>query len=137
MVFKADTALAVELLALVAGTALLVWSGKEGLAYKGFAKVVAYFTIILSFLALLCTAYHSVRYWEDGYFRTPYHQGRMGPRGMKGLRSGYQGRGFEGRNPGMRGPEGERPFKSPSRHGQQGSKSEKRSPPDVTNPPAP
>lgn len=51
--FQADTAFAVELIALVVGTTFLIWINKEEHPFKGFAKVVAYFTIFASILALL------------------------------------------------------------------------------------
>lgn len=72
MMFQADTAIAVELLALVAGTFLLIWSAKENIIYKGFAKTIAYFVIVVSILAILCTSYYAFRYWEDGYFNKPH-----------------------------------------------------------------
>lgn len=74
MVFHADMAFATEFIALAVGTALLVWSGsKENICGKELAKIVAYFTIVASLLTMLCTGYYSMRYWEDGYFRKPFH----------------------------------------------------------------
>ena len=58
------------------------------MAYKGLAKLVGYFAIAAAALAMLCTLYYSVRYWEDGYFKTPMtiHMrsgtGKMDGRGM-------------------------------------------------------
>jgi len=91
MVFLADMAFATEIIALVAGTALLAYSCKEGIGCKGFVKAIAYITIVLSILTLLCTSYYSLRYWEDGYFKHPQammggkHRGpgRRGPKGKK------------------------------------------------------
>lgn len=90
MMFQADTAFAVELLALVAGTALLIFAGRENVCCKAFAKIVGYFTIVAAILAMLCTFYYTVRYWEEGHFSHPYsattihpHQGLgMGQKGM-------------------------------------------------------
>ncbi len=82
MVFKADTALAVELIALAAGTLLLLYAGKEQVCCKIFAKIVAYFVIIAAFLALLCTSYYTMRYWEDGHFSKPCPMMHMKERGM-------------------------------------------------------
>lgn len=91
MMFQADAAFATELVALVAGTFLLVWAGrKEDVCCKGFAKVVAYFTIVAAIFALLCTSYYTMRYWEDGYFRSPGAMGAM--HGMPGM--GMMGRGM-------------------------------------------
>lgn len=90
MMFQADTAFAAELIALVSGTALLVWAGrKEDVCCKGFAKIVAYFTIVASILALLCTSYYTLRYWEDGHFRHP-----GGTMGMGRMMGGMPGKGM-------------------------------------------
>lgn len=67
--FLADSAFALELLALVAGTWLLITHG------QGFAKGVAYFTIVASILALLCTSFYSTKYWASGKYD---HGSRMG-----------------------------------------------------------
>ncbi len=81
MMFQADTAFAAELIALVLGTALLVWSAKNEACCKAFAKIVAYFTIVAAVLTMLCTGYYTVRYWEDGYFRNPSSRGCMHGKG--------------------------------------------------------
>lgn len=70
--FALDAAFALGFLALVAGTALLMLSGKEEMGCRGFGKVVAYVTIIASILILLCTSYYGTRYWVDGYFEYPH-----------------------------------------------------------------
>ena len=49
---------------------------------KGFAKIVAYFAIVTSVLAMLCTFYYTVRYWEDGHFRHPQSMSMSGMQGM-------------------------------------------------------
>ena len=85
MVFKADTAFAVELIALVAGTALLLASAKADACCKAFAKGVAIFTIVATILTMLCTGYYSIRYWSEGHFQAPYS--RMGH--MKGKHKGH------------------------------------------------
>ncbi|NIT14616.1 MAG: hypothetical protein GTN99_10355 [Candidatus Dadabacteria bacterium] len=68
MIFLADIAFALELTALVLGTALLIFVSKEQCSCKQFGKIVAYFTIVASILAMLCTSYYSIRYWEEGVF---------------------------------------------------------------------
>jgi hypothetical protein len=100
MVFHADAATALELLALVAGAGLLLAAKKsEGVA-KGFTVVVAYFTIVAAILALLCTSYYSMRYWEDGWYKAPFpHPAGMMDRGGPGMMGGG---GMMGR-PGMTG----------------------------------
>ncbi len=68
MIFLADIAFALELTALVLGTALLIFVNKEECSCKQLGKIVAYFTIVASILAMLCTSYYSIRYWEEGVF---------------------------------------------------------------------
>lgn len=68
MIFLADIAFALELAVLVLGTALLIFISKEECSYKQFGKVIAYFVIVTSIMAILCTSYYSIRYWEEGIF---------------------------------------------------------------------
>jgi len=83
MVFLADAALALELMALVAATALLLWAKKYEGACKAFSMVVAYVAMAAAVLALLCTSYYSLRYWEDGWFQRPAAMSRgMGGGGV-------------------------------------------------------
>jgi hypothetical protein len=106
MVFHADTAFAVELLALVAAAALLLAAKKSEGAAKGLVLVIAYFSIVAAILALLCTSYYALRYREDGWFKTPFPtpHGMMGGPGMMG------GGGFMGRSGMMGGGEGNCPM---------------------------
>lgn len=85
MVFLGDTAFAVELIALVAGAALLVLASKEGASYKGLGKIVGYFTIVASILALLCTGYYWIKYWEQGQFDSPQTMSGMSMMGGMGM----------------------------------------------------
>jgi len=71
MIFLADIAFALELAALVLGTALLIFISKEECSCKKFGKVIAYFVIVTSVLAILCTSFYSIRYWEEGSFDNP------------------------------------------------------------------
>ena len=50
---------------------------KEKVCCTIFGKVVAYIVIVVSVLALICTAYHKVVYYKSGR-----HMGRMGKMGM-------------------------------------------------------
>lgn len=70
--FLLDAAFSTELLALIAGTALLLWVAKSDVPHKAFAKVVAYFTIVASVLAMFCTLYYGLYYRQQGYFDKPY-----------------------------------------------------------------
>lgn len=71
MIFLADIAFALELIALAIGTALLIYASREGSSFKKFGKIIAFFTIVASILAMFCTSYYSYRYWEDGFFNSP------------------------------------------------------------------
>ncbi|NIA18476.1 MAG: hypothetical protein GWO85_00100 [Simkaniaceae bacterium] len=82
MVFQADTAFALELIALGIGFWILIKArGDEAGNLKGFGSFIGYFIIVAAFLALLCTGYYSMKYWEDGYFNKPYPGKMMMMRG--------------------------------------------------------
>ncbi len=71
MMFESHIAFGVNLLALVAAAALLRFYEKTEACCKSLLKVVAYVVLVLATLNLLCTSYYTIRYWEDGYFKTP------------------------------------------------------------------
>ncbi len=72
MMFQADAAFALELIALGIGFwVLLKTRNDEAGNLKGFGTFIGYFIIIVAFIAILCTGYYTVRYWEDGYFAKP------------------------------------------------------------------
>lgn len=93
MMFALDAAFALGFLALIGGTALLMLTGKEGLAARGFGKVVAYVTIIAAILTLLCTTYYGVRYWVDGYFEYPHGMMMKHGKGKCPMMEGGMGHG--------------------------------------------
>ncbi len=77
MIFQADLAFALELIALVLGFWILMKArSKEAGNLKGFGSFIGYFVIVSALLALLCTGYYSLKYWNDGYFDKPV-QGQM------------------------------------------------------------
>lgn len=66
MLFMIHVSLALSLIALVAGTMLVVREGKDdACCCKGFAKVVGIIVVILSLLMSICIGYHSFKYWKD------------------------------------------------------------------------
>lgn len=79
MVYHINSALSVELIALAVGTGLLLFAGKDNICCKGFAKFVAYLTIIVSILMFICTSYHTVRHWGCGHGMNscPMHKDKM------------------------------------------------------------
>ena len=72
MMFESHIAFGVNLLALVAAAALLGLAAKTEACCKSLMKSVAYIVLVSGTLNLLCTSYYTVKYWEDGYFKTPY-----------------------------------------------------------------
>lgn len=91
--FMADAAFALELLALVAGTYLLITACKDGVPCKAFVKFISYFVIVASILVMLCTSFYTVSYWMHGDFH---------PMGMGHMRScpHYQWQSNQGMMPG-------------------------------------
>lgn len=91
MVFSADAAFALILIALGTGYWILVKARQQETGnLKGFGTFLGYFILIVAFLTLLCSGYYSLRYWEDGYFNRPamhsgYRMNSMHPgMGMQG-----------------------------------------------------
>lgn len=66
MVFCADAAMALALLALAAGTWLLLSAAKEGVCCNRFAKVIGIIIVAISLFLILCTGYHKFIYWKSG-----------------------------------------------------------------------
>ncbi len=88
--FSLHTALAIQLLALIAAAGLLAWSGHTHIFAKGLVRGVAYSVMVISVLGILCTGYYGVKYSRAGYFDSPMgmhgmmHEGMMKKKGMKG-----------------------------------------------------
>lgn len=70
MMFEMHTAFALELLAVLAGLFLATYCRKN--AEAGWLGVVSYVVVGLATFGLLCSSYYAVRYWEDGYYKTPF-----------------------------------------------------------------
>jgi predicted membrane protein len=84
-IFHADTAFALELIALAAGVFLVVWFRIHTKQAHKMCKFFAYLIILLAILALLCTSYYSMKYWVAGYFGHPkamMMKGKMMKRSM-------------------------------------------------------
>lgn len=99
MMFESHIAYGVTLLALVAAAALLGFSARTESCCKSLMKAVAYLVLVLGGLNLLCTTYYTFKYWQDGYFKTPYgqhcsmmdRQGGMMSEGMMKMMNGMKG----------------------------------------------
>lgn len=78
MMFIADAAFALELLALATGVFLLLKAYKEDIPFKAFTKFVSYFVIVTAFLGMLCTTTYVIRYMMNGYF-APMGRMMQGP----------------------------------------------------------
>jgi hypothetical protein len=81
--FSLHTAFAIQLLALIAATALLAWTGHAHVFAKNLVRTVAYAGIVLSALGILCTGYYGVKYSRAGYFQSPMGMGMMHESMMK------------------------------------------------------
>lgn len=75
MMFLSHIAIALELLVVLAAAGFIIWSTRDKGVGAGVIKVVGYIVLILAIFAILCTTYYTMRYWEDGYFRTPTGKG--------------------------------------------------------------
>ena len=83
--FMFHAALALGLIALTAGTALLAWSKRADTAGSGFAKIIGILVIIFAIGSTLCTIYYGVKYWQQGDFQNPM-----------GMHSMVDGKGMSG-----------------------------------------
>lgn len=81
MIFHLDMAFSFEVLTLVAAAALLFWVKSKQVEETCLIKVLAYFSIVVSLLGMLCTGYYGLRYTDQGYFNSP--AGSMGQHLMK------------------------------------------------------
>jgi hypothetical protein len=81
--FHLHTALAIQLLTLIAAAALLAWSGNTHVHAKKLVRAVAYSVIVVSILSVLCTAYYGAKYSKAGHFQTP-----AGMHGMMMMKKG-------------------------------------------------
>lgn len=67
--FMFHASFSLGLIALTAGTALVVSSNKGG-AGSGLAKVIGTLVIIFSITSTLCTSYYGIKYWQQGDFQS-------------------------------------------------------------------
>ncbi len=70
MMFLAELAFAVELLALTAGVSLFIWSLRNSGAGQSLAKFVGLIVSVSAVLGLICTSFYSLLYWFQGSFST-------------------------------------------------------------------
>jgi predicted membrane protein len=81
-IFHADTAFALELIALALGVFLVVWFKINKEHVHKLARFLAYLIIVLAIIALLCTSFYSIKYWTFGYFHPKammMMKGKMSP----------------------------------------------------------
>lgn len=86
--FQLHIAYSLELLVLAAGLVLLHYGSQ--VASKLLKMGGAVLTVI-TVLNMLCTLYYGIRYWEDGYFKTPHgaqSQMMSGQDGMDMMQNG-------------------------------------------------
>ena len=70
MIFLADIAFAIELLALATGVVLFVWALRNKGTGQLFAKFFGMSVIISAILGIICTSYYTFSYWAQGAFST-------------------------------------------------------------------
>ena len=121
MVFQMETAFAMELIALVLGALLLVWSAGQPVCQRC-AKMIAYFAIVFSILSMLCTSFYSYKYWKAGAFKAPrkhkmmmQESGGMPPHMQKMMQNKNKPMIQQGQNQGMNpmGQHQQRPMMNP------------------------
>lgn len=78
MVFCANAAMALALLALAAGTMLMLFAAKQEVCCKGFGKVIGIIIVVISLLLILCNGYHKFAYWKAGEMGCPMMKGGGG-----------------------------------------------------------
>jgi hypothetical protein len=69
--FQMHTAYSLELLVFGGGLVLIYFGVKQA---SQILKVGGYILTVLTALNMLCTLYYGVRYWQGGYYKTPYGQ---------------------------------------------------------------
>ena len=69
--FMFHVAFALDLIALSAGSALYVYSGRSNAAGTCYANTIAMLIIVFSITSTLCTSFYGVKYWLEGYFQNP------------------------------------------------------------------
>lgn len=69
--FLFHAAFSLGMVALTGGTALYVWSARNGGTGSGFAKLIGILVIIFSITSTICTSYYGIMYWREGYFKSP------------------------------------------------------------------
>jgi hypothetical protein len=96
--FHLHTALAIQLLTLIAAAALLAWSGSTHVHAKKLVRAVSYSVIVVSILSVLCTTYYGAKYSRAGHFETPasMHGMMMKKKGSKdgSMMEGMMGEGM-------------------------------------------
>lgn len=69
--FSFHVATALEFIAFGLGIAFIAWSLRnQGQGVK-LVRVIGYIIAILAVLEWLCATYYAVKYWSEGYYKTP------------------------------------------------------------------
>ena len=68
-IYIISSALCLVLLTMSAGTALLIYANQSSSCCSGFAKIISYVVVILSFMLLVCMSYNTMKAWEHGAFK--------------------------------------------------------------------
>lgn len=72
LIYAFHLGLSLQLLALAAGAAILIWSKMQQNIGTSLTKLIAYIIIILAALSIVCGGYHAIKFWSQGYFDRPF-----------------------------------------------------------------
>lgn len=64
--FLFHMAFSLDMMALVSGTALYIWSARNEGPGVGLAKLLGTLVILFSLTSSICTAYYGVKFWSKG-----------------------------------------------------------------------
>jgi hypothetical protein len=71
MLFFMHSSSALQFLALLAAVGLFVWSLRHEGKGVALAKIISGISAVFILIGMACTAYFSVKYWNEGYFEGP------------------------------------------------------------------
>jgi hypothetical protein len=72
--FMFHNAMMLALIAMALGVMLAIWSCRNDGRGVRMAGFFGWLIILLSILAIICSAYYSIRFWQQGYFQGPSGQ---------------------------------------------------------------
>lgn len=77
MMFMFHSAMMLALIAIALGIGLIVWALRNEGRGVVLAKVFGWLIVIFAVLAMLCSTYYAMSYWQSGYFQMPMGMMKM------------------------------------------------------------